>query len=189
MVSSQIELAMKLKNKLGNATLWQRGDGCLVVCGELKLVENGAPQNSKARCSFMISPKWTEHRPKVLCNEHWVKKEVDWHIYKPWHDKYIYCHIDNSICYQYWWEWGCCISSVTNELGQKAAIEAALAMLLNYPADLLWKHKLAYRYGITKWPKEWDQWGHDVTPREYRMEGRNRAVNYLLHCHENTLKC
>jgi len=135
--------------------------------GQLSLSHDDIRTQTTATCRFIIGPGWQEQLPYVACDESWVTRgNADWHTYP-----------DGSLCFEFDERWRDELTIVAAEDGLGPAAEFAKTWCLRSTRCLLWRHLVAHRAGMKKWPKAWESWSHGrVDAHEQYYQEKLRSV-------------
>lgn len=136
------------------------------VRGSLNLSHGMVETSAQAHCRFLIPPNWFEIPPTVNCQEKWIRKDIDWHVYS-----------DHSVCWVLDEEWQDYLRYCLKEYSWEDAEKIAVTWCLNSCSDLLYKHMIAYELGITQWPgHKWEYWSHG---RRGKQEYSRRPITQV----------
>lgn len=118
--------------------------------GMLLLHEHGERGETAVGVSILVPPRWMYRLPVVSTDAPFLRRELDWHV-----------PASNLLCYSQDTEW--CWK--LDELWDRNAdadeiIEFSASWCLRNVDSLITRHLHGSRYAITKWPKQWGQWGH-----------------------------
>lgn len=129
------------------------GATLMVVNGCLPLREHGESGETQVGVTFRIDVNWMKSSPLVSTNAPFLRAERDWHVpMKPF------------LCHELDLEWQWKLKDLWKSGAEPETIVAiGSAWCLRNVDSLLTRHLHGYRYGIVKWPKEWDQWSHGQT--------------------------
>jgi hypothetical protein len=117
--------------------------------GQLALREHGEDGRTKAEVRLLVTPDWTARLPFAFNNEKFLRREIDWHSSK-----------DGLLCYAQDGEWRWKLGQLWNTADSDQFIDLTSNWCIRNLDSLLTRHLHGHRYGLTKWPREWDQWSH-----------------------------
>ncbi|HOC54730.1 MAG TPA: hypothetical protein PLV05_01960 [Verrucomicrobiota bacterium] len=127
-----------------NAPVLYRAEGCL------PLKTHREVGDTIVSVRILVPNEWTTIPPVAYSSAPFIRKEPDWHV-----------QADGSLCHvlpDHWaWEMNQCWEQ-TLDIGY--VIETAAAWCLLNVDSLVTRHLHGHRFGLTKWPKQWEQWGH-----------------------------
>jgi len=131
---------------------------------KIRLILSLPESKEPARIEIDISQDWETSPPRVFCKEHWVKRDIDWHVYS-----------DRSLCYIYDREWADEVLSVQN-LGEQDRALYLSDLLLTFVIYLLDRHCLSEQLGITNWIWPERPHGREKAEEEYRCQLREQFL-------------
>jgi hypothetical protein len=123
---------------------WFRAEGQLALRTHRECGETSAP------VKILVHSEWMQVAPVVFCGADFIRQETDWHI----QDDGSLCHV---LAEQWrwqlgqWWEQG-------TDIGQ--VVDRAAIWCCQNVDSLITRHLHGHRIGLTKWPKQWEQWSH-----------------------------
>lgn len=125
-------------------------EAALKVEGRLPLCQHGETGETIVGVSIFVLSEWMANLPVVLTDAPFLRKERDWHV-----------PAGSVLCYSQDAEWNWKL----DELWDRGAdaneiINFATSWCIRNVDSLVTRHLHGYRHGITKWPKQWSQWGH-----------------------------
>jgi hypothetical protein len=121
-----------------------------IISGRLQLSYGGELQGPAAFCRFIVTPRWHDKIPRVICEETWRAPGSDeWHIAD-----------SGELCVDYHLYWRDVISDVNRKHGLCPTADFAAAWLQSSTAELLYRHLMRHRGTFTEWRPEWDYWPH-----------------------------
>jgi hypothetical protein len=98
--------------------------------------------------------------PLVWCKSPWMRDEADWHNSSA-----------TGMCWVLGEEWRDAMCS--EDKRARAILEEGRSWLMNAVPCLISRHYTGFLEGLTKWPTEWQAWGHsDKGRKEYGRERR-----------------
>lgn len=134
------------------------------VSGVLNLSCHSEITEANAVCRFEISPDWMNRPPRVVCGEVWVRRNIDWHVFK-----------DSALCYVLDDEWRDQMEIFRKDCDLQDLEDIAVFWCLRNVRALLYKHRQAADLGIERWPSQWDFWEHgDRGRQDYILSKRRR---------------
>lgn len=127
-------------------------DPLIMVKGRLPLRQHGESGETIVGIELLIWPDWMNVLPVASTDAPFIRPERDWHVpLKPY------------VCYALDQEWRWKLDELWNsEAGSNAIITASSAWCIRNIDSLITRHLHGFRYGITKWPKQWGQWSHGL---------------------------
>lgn len=133
-------------------------DPLIILKGRLPLREHGESGETIVGIELLVWPDWMNALPVAATDAPFIRPELDWHIpRKPY------------LCYALDEEWRWNLDELWNSrAGSNAIVTAGSTWCIRNIDSLITRHLHGYRYGITKWPKQWGQWSHgDDGTREF----------------------
>lgn len=123
---------------------------------------------TRATIEILFIPSLLKQQaPIVLCDEEWVRRELDWHCLRgggpnqAWNDRRRLCWIHPG-------EW---LLAHSGKKPLSLVIEEGGNWLQNNVTQLLTYHWIGHELGIKQWREEWGGWGHgDIGTRQFLEE-------------------
>jgi hypothetical protein len=140
-----------------------RGQPPYMVHGHWSLRAHELNQRATVPLQIAIRPDWMLRPPRSYSSADFVRREADWH-----------CFSDGWFCIALPDEWRDTLAKEAKADGDpRRLLDIAATWTLASTDSLISRHLYAARYGITKWPDEWEQWGHaQAGIDEYRNQMR-----------------
>lgn len=118
--------------------------------GSWRLRAHESGQLTPVQLEFVFPPSWMSAPPLTHCNAPFLRRERDWH-----------CSKDGWLCIGLPDEWRDTFEKEKQANSDPVRLmDIALTWSLASADSLISRHLYAARYGIEKWPAEWDQWEH-----------------------------
>ena len=123
------------------------------VSGSLRLREHGETGETKVGVTFRIDSNWMKSPPLVSTDAAFLRAEHDWHV-----------PLRPFLCHELDLEWQWKLEELWKSgIEPETIIAISSAWCVRNVDSLLTRHLHGHRYGIVKWPKEWEHWGHGRT--------------------------
>jgi hypothetical protein len=136
----------------------------IMVNGRLPLREHNEAGETIVGIELAVWPNWMNTLPFASTDAPFIRSELDWHV--PW---------KSCLCYALDQEWRWKLDEMWNsDAGPDAIIAVSSTWCIRNIDSLITRHLHGYRYGITKWPKQWGQWSHGTDGiREFEIFAQN----------------
>lgn len=144
-MSKEKTIRRLVRSSLGSARLVLSADRkCWMIVGDMTVGWR------KAKIELYFHRRFRhfrQHPPQIYCDEPWVRRDVDWHVYP-----------DGGLCWVLPRQWRD-IQAWLGKPKKRIAVDGAKWMFESSQL-LLSRHLLASETGIVSWQDEWGEWAH-----------------------------
>lgn len=123
-------------------------------------------RTAKVPLEFLVHTEWLRTPPQSRSTADFIRRETNWH-----------CSKDGWLCIGLPDEWNDTLRhEADTDNCPRRLMDIAVTWTLASTDSLIARHLYAARYGITRWPDEWDQWAHfEAGRQEYRKQQLGKA--------------
>ncbi len=142
-----VELSKNLKGPKFRRLIKVKSEKYFCVQGVLPI---NSGESFSSDIKIRIFSNWRDSPPTVICEEPWVRRHIDWHVYRT-----------GELCWVLPKQWKDAVSSFERRIPTLSLCESSAFFLLRNVEYLLKCHRIGYEKGEESWNPEWSEFLHD----------------------------